>query len=505
MAGAIDQATAEKLAEQLEQSTKDLNEVRADHRKGQGRVNDLVERYDKLEKVQSERQTEFDKVKGELVALAGDVTQHAEENTNLLAQVRKLSRSLGETGQKQDQAFVLHGRNPLRPTTSLAKSAIFASRQQAVELGYYFMATMQAGKECKAYARRWLKEHAGDLRWLPQIPMSFVQELGESHGEVIKRCLNQGFTSEVIQASSTVVAPGSILTFPQFADTFIRNVEEHGVFRQEALNWPMPTDTMLIPRRIGGITIVWEGEGDSLAETEPSIDLLRLLAKKLGGIHFMSNELREDENAAITLADLIMSEFSLAVAIEEDRIGFNGDGTGGSTPGFAGFFGVLGQARAALASETVDKTISVTGGSGDDLTTEIKKAKLHQMTGAVHTWARPNAKWYAHRTVVSDLNAIETTGGGPVVDFTDPNVKRILSYPVREVEGMPVSPSSASKPVIAFGDLRKSWIFGDKRSPTLETSEHFKFQNDQLAIRMTARIGFLAVQPNGMIVYVTAA
>ena len=57
--------------------------------------------------------------------------------------------------------------------------------------------------------------------------------------------------------------PGSVLVHPEFSNTLIRNVEEHGVFRQNALIWPMGSDTVHIPRRIGGLTVFWEGEAEA--------------------------------------------------------------------------------------------------------------------------------------------------------------------------------------------------------------------------------------------------
>ena len=75
-----------------------------------------------------------------------------------------------------------------------------------------------------------------------------------------------------------------------------------------------------------------------------------------------------------------------------------------------------------------------------------------------------------------------------------------MGYPIVDVEGCPVSPSSAGNEVLALGDLRKSWVLGDRRNMEIETSEHFAFDTDQLTVRAKQRVSFLMLQGNGMIV-----
>ena len=104
-----------------------------------------------------------------------------------------------------------------------------------------------------------------------------------------------------------------------------------------------------------------------------------------------------------------------------------------------------------------------------------------------------------------DLYAIETTGAGPITSADAAGRTRLLGYPTREVETMPVSPGTASTPVFAYGDLRKGWILGDRHAAEVETSEHYAFNTDQLTLRFKARVGFLPAQPTALVVYVTAS
>jgi len=492
--------TAEQVANlttALDTASKALTETRQKMDAKQTEITQVLDKVKAIEKQNTDGGSELAGLKQRLETLATSVQGLAEQNTNLLEQSRRQSLHLANSGANPDRAFACREGN----------GSIFASRQQAVELGYFAMATMKNDGLAKQYARRWIREHAADLRYLPNLPSSFIQELGAAHTKVIENCTKQGF-QYAAQAMAGGLTPGSVLTFPEFANTFIRNVELYGAFRQNALVWPMGAELVHIPRRIGGVTIQWVGEAAAPSgTTDPNFDLLTLICKKEMALHQFSHELAEDENAAISLADAIMWEFALAFAMEEDRIGFNGTGTGGGSPGFAGFYGVLGldrQVYVAETSEDKNKCLSYTAGTGLDRTDETTLKGLRTMLSYVHTWARQGCKWYAHRTVLGDIFGIETTGGGPIVDMNN-GQDRLLRYPCVEVEAMPASPGTASTPVFACGDLRRGWILGDRRAAEVETSEHYAFNTDQLTMRFSARTGFLAVQPTAMVVYVTAA
>jgi HK97 family phage major capsid protein len=483
----------------LEDATKRLAETRQKMETQNAEIGKTLSRLTVLEKQNTDGGTELTSLKQRLENLAASVQGLAEQNSNLVETTRKAMLSIGKSGADSGRAYMWRGEG--------SKGMIFASRQQAVELGYFCMATMKRDGHAKQYARNWLKERVKDLHYLPNLPQGLVQVFGVEHLKVIDACQRQGFEYGA-QALASNVTPGSVLTFPQFADTFIRNVEQYGMFRQNAMVWPMGAETVYIPRRTGGVSVYWVGEAQAGSYTDPSWDLLTMIAKKAMVLHQFSSELAEDENAAISLADLVMFEFSLAWAQEEDRIGLLGNGLGGNgATGYAGFMGVLGCGRQdPSTSEDGNLVLHYDAATNLDRTDEVTLRGLRTVIGMCHTWARANAKWYVHRTVAQDLYGIETTGGGPI---TSPDAaghgKTLLGYPVVECEVMPVSPGTASTGVFAFGDLRKSWILGDRRTAEVETSEHYAFNTDQLTLRFSARVAFKPVQANGMVVYVTAA
>lgn len=491
-------AELDALAGRLEEARKGLVEVQQRMDARQKEYGEAVEKIKQLEQANTDGGSERQAFKERLDKLAGEMQALAAQHTNLLETQRKTILQLGQSGAAPDKAFMYRGEN--------SKGTIFESRQQAVELGYFFMATMKKGCPAREYARRWLKEHAQDLRYLPNLPTGLVQELGESHRKVMEACQNHGLRYAG-QALAGNVTPGSALVFPTFAETFIRNVERYGAFRANALVWPMGSDTVYMPRRTGGMTPHWVGEAAAVTATDPTVQLIQMICKKAMLLHYWSSELAEDENAAIALADIVMFEIALAWAKEEDRIGFLGNGSGGDSPGYAGFTGVLGTAGQAAGVEdtlSLDLPILYVAGTNLDRTDEITRKGLLGWIAVLPEWADDNAKFFAHRTVLFDILGIETTGGGPAFDFQR-GARSILGYPAVPVHCLPRSPGTASTQVAAFGDLRKAWILGDRRQADIETSEHFKFDTDQLALRSSVRIAIRTADARGMVIYKTAA
>jgi HK97 family phage major capsid protein len=491
--------------EQIEQLTEGITSAKAAMVKGQEemaesnkQVGALLTQQEELKKSRDKHGQELEKVQKSLNDFALKMEGISHQYTDTIDTLRAQTKQMVAGGVNSDgavyQVRIGNGRDN-------HGGSIFSCRQEALELGMFLMATMKSETDAKRYSRQWLADHRQHLRYLPNIPKSFIESIANPivKKEDVDRIVSGFGNWGAVQAMSGLAAPGAALVHPEFANTLIRNVEMHGAFRANALVWPMGGDVVYIPRRKTGAAVVWETEAGAGEGTDPTFDMLGLTAKKMMALNSYSSELGED--AALSLADIFMFDFALAIAEKEDDAGFNGDGT---SP-YALFTGVLG-ASANATESTADSTfvpILVTGAAGANLTTEITAAKLREMTGHVHSWARPGCKWYMSRSVLSDVTGIETTGGGPVVRIDEGNLARIMGYPVVEVEKMPASPSAASTKVLACGDLRKSWILGDRRKLELQTSEHYLFNTDSIAVRVTSRVGVLMQCGNGMVVYCT--
>ncbi len=486
----------EKLTAGVATAQQALDQSRVSMDESNKKVGELLTKQEKIEQGHDADRATLAEVKKQLSDQADKMQTIAEGYTNTTNTLRQQMKTLANDGGTEHTAY--------RYRSPGAKGAVFSCRQEALELGMFLMATMKAETDAKLYARRWLQDHKTDLRYLPNIPKSFVEQVANPilGTEDLNRMNQQSYGTTILpQALTGGATPGSVFVRPEFADTLIRNVELHGAFRRNALVWPMGSDTVYIPRRKSGVSWTWEGEADSATGTDPDFEQLGMTAKKGMMLHQFSSELGED--AAISLADIFMFEFALEIARIEDLTGFQGTGTAA----YGGFNGVLGQTGTATVATAIASAIPhlVAGAGGANLISEVTYAKLRTMLGRLHTWAESGAKWYMHKTVLAELCGIETTAGNQLVTWDEKNAASMMGYPVERVDQMPSVAVGASTNAFCFGDLRKAWVLGDRRKPEVQTSEHYAFNTDQLTVRLTARIAFLMAQGNAMVIYATGS
>jgi HK97 family phage major capsid protein len=279
---------------------------------------------------------------------------------------------------------------------------------------------------------------------------------------------------------------GGYLVPGEFEADLIRLVEERGVFRKEARVLPMGQDTKSIPRRSSGITAYFVGESTAITESDMSLDLVTLVAKKLGAIIPMSNELGDD--AIISVADMLATEIAYAFADKEDECGFNGDGT--ST------YGKITGVRRKLIDDCLGGTEAgsavgglVRYGTGHTYA-NITLGVLNQLVGTLPQYAEANAKWYMSKFVWSYLlDLLADSGGNTIATLqAGANGREFLGYPVVISQVMP-KVSAANQVCILLGDLRQAATFGDRRRTSLAMSDtayvgsSSMFETDQIAIR----------------------
>jgi HK97 family phage major capsid protein len=105
----------------------------------------------------------------------------------------------------------------------------------------------------------------------------------KENGIVLSRAMSEGVNES-----------GGFLVPEEFGNDLIDLREIYGVFRRNAKMVPMSSDTRSDPRRTGGLTAYFEGEGDALTASDKAWDRVELTAKKLTVLARYSNELNED-------------------------------------------------------------------------------------------------------------------------------------------------------------------------------------------------------------------
>lgn len=289
------------------------------------------------------------------------------------------------------------------------------------------------------------------------------------HGIAVTRAMSEGVNES-----------GGFLVPEEFGNDLIDLREQYGVFRRNAKMVPMSSDTRSDPRRDGGLTAYFEGEGDAITPSDMSWGRVTLVAKKLAVLARYSTELSED--SVIPMGDTLAGEIAYAFALKEDQCGFNGDGS--STYG-----GINGVCNKLLGlSGTIAYIAGLHVGAGNAYSEQLL-TDFEATAGLLPVYAdTPNAKWYMHKSVYWNVavKLVLAAGGVTGAEIEGSRGARLLGYPVEFVQVMP-SVEANSQICALFGDLALAASFGSRRDTTIAMSEHSRFANDQIEIRGTER------------------
>jgi HK97 family phage major capsid protein len=295
-------------------------------------------------------------------------------------------------------------------------------------------------------------------------------------------CAEHGIPIKALNESNN--EQGGALVPPQFDSELIRLVEKFGIFRSNTRVKPMSSDTLMVPRRTGGVTANWIGEGKPITQSQPSYDNIQLVCKKLATLVVMSSEVNED--SAISFADELAFEIAQAFALAEDQAGFLGDGT---SP-FGGIQGVIPKLRG------LDATIANIAGlvvAAGDLWSEFTLLNFNAVVALLPQYAdTQSAGWYCHRSFYFGvMQRLELAQGGVTMSETAQGDRRprplFLGYPVNFTQVFPRT-DAVSQIACLLGDLGLASKFGDRRTRTLFTDPYSLAANDQIQVRGTERI-----------------
>ena len=279
---------------------------------------------------------------------------------------------------------------------------------------------------------------------------------------------------------STVDSSGGALVPEQFEQRIILLREAYGVFRPNAFQQVMTTDTAVVPRQLTGVTATFTAENGSLTESDPTWDQVSLTAKKAGVLTRMSTEVSED--AFVSLGDRMAQEFAYAFALKEDQCGFVG--TGAATHG-----GIVGVAQKFDDDNTLAGAVDCAT-SGHDTFAEVDATDLATVMSALPEYARMNAKWYCSSACYALVfqRLLAASGGNTMENLAGGAQRAFLGYPVVISQVLESSTGTINNShMLLFGDLMLAATFGNRRGITVATSTDRYFELDQIAIRATER------------------
>lgn len=281
-------------------------------------------------------------------------------------------------------------------------------------------------------------------------------------------------------ASETIDSAGGALVPNELSDAIIDLREEYGVFRKLAKVYPMGRDTITVPRRSGGLTVVPTSEGGSITESQKTWNQVTLTARGLKILTAYSTEL--DADAVINIADDLASEMATAFAQFEDQRGFRGTGVAAD----ASIVGV----NTAIAALGTAYWCAAEAAATHDTFAEIAAADLAIVMSQVQPRALRNAKWICSsvcKALVFD-RLMAAGGGNTIQTLGGPVIQTYLGYPIVVSNEMPVSTASLDTAVmLLFGDLSMAATMGDRKGIEIARSTDYGFANDLIYVRGVER------------------
>jgi HK97 family phage major capsid protein len=284
--------------------------------------------------------------------------------------------------------------------------------------------------------------------------------------------------------NESTATEGGFLVPEELLPTIISLRDTYGAFRAAAQVAAMKRDHTSIPKRTGGLTAYWRGEGQAITESAMTFGQVSLTAKALSTLVRSSSEL--DEDSAVDLGASLLDETAYAFAQKEDEAGFNGDAT--STYG-----GCRG-----IAPQLLDGTRAgrVTAATGHDTFAEIDLADLTNLIAALPSYALPGARWFCSSVGFAlTFCRLAATAGGLIATMVNGRAMlSFLGWPIQISTALPTSAGDLSNQImLLFGDLSMAATLGDRSQLVLARSDLGpSFGYDQVLFKGTERVDIVA-------------
>lgn len=239
---------------------------------------------------------------------------------------------------------------------------------------------------------------------------------------------------------------------------------------------PMASDTVNIPKIVdtshatsvfGGVVAYWTEEAGTKTVKEPTFGQIKLIAKKLTGYTYASDELLAD--SAIGLEALLIRLFSEAINWYEDDAFIDGDGVGKP-------IGILKSGALLAVNRSGANTIAI--------------ADLANVWARLLPQSHGRALWLANPSTLPQLVALGSTyltwlkgsaGAGGLAD-----------KPPAALLGRPIVFTEKCSALGTAGDLLLAdlsyYLIGDRQKITVASSKHVRFTTDETAWRFVKRV-----------------
>jgi len=199
---------------------------------------------------------------------------------------------------------------------------------------------------------------------------------------------------------------------------------------------------------------------------QPTFGRVKLIAHKLTGFTYASDELLED--SAIALEALLIELFGDAIAWYEDEAFIDGNGVGQP-------LGFMNSGALITVTRSAASTVAMT-----DLANMMARLYPSSLYG-------PNTVWIANPSVLPQLMALASTS----VTWIPLNQGAVEKTPTR-LFGMPLLWSEKAQALNTKGDIAlcdlSYYLIGDRSSVKVDRSIEYRFSTDETTWRFVKRV-----------------
>lgn len=416
------------------------------------------------EEVETAMEGDENKAEGERSAVDAIEARQAKYDS-LLAKAERIKSAIAKAeaaeARKAELLKVLHRAAPVETTD--VKTRIEPVSTRGYKPGVF------ESPEVAHRCGQWLKAHFGDRN--------------------ARQWCSDHLGTEYRDMGGQVNSLGGNLVFEDFSNTIVRLVEKFGVASTVFQNVTMSSDTLLIPRRLTGVSGYWIGENSTITTSDPTATMVQLVAKKLAIATKVSNELLADN--AISVATWLAQEYATEMASRIDDAAFNGTGT-------SSYGGIRGLAQIDDGTHTASIQSAASGN------TSVAALDIDDYLGALAKlprYAIGTSAWYMHpsvyhnsvqRMMLSSGTAGSGTigalsGGNTAANLAQGTPNTFLGLPVVWVLKMNSAPTTGT--IAAYvGDLSLAGIMAMKSDMQVASSTDRYFEADQTAFRAIQRL-----------------
>jgi HK97 family phage major capsid protein len=287
--------------------------------------------------------------------------------------------------------------------------------------------------------------------------------LGFFHGLITNNTMALKALAEGVEADGGYLFPN------EFLGEILRDLPNLNVMRQYVRIIPMKRDKMDVTSLVDGLNVFWTAENAAKSTTTARFSQQTLTAFKMAAILYSSDELIED-STEVDLVSLIIQLFAEAIADEEEKVIWTGDGT--TQP-------------QGINTASVASTVGTGNAYNDLVSLFYLLPRKYQV----------NAAFFANNNTAKNFALVKDTTGRPIFtpSVNDGPAQTLLGKPLVISEWVPDR-------VVYFGDLKKGYFLGDRKRMTAKVSQDTEtaFTKDQTAIRVVARIGGRLVLPQAV-------